>query len=187
MTKQTKATVKATVQHEDLKGIRYGTVCDTAAVDKAIEHAVGTVKKGRIAVQQAAVLILLHAYKHGDYRKATALVNALGNSVNGKALVAWFEAYGGLQVDEESGEFSGWLGKDFIKDQFEAAKATPWWTLKQVNPWKGFDLNKELQRVLDGYGKAVSKVEKGNGTADMVSTKVDPAVKAQLEALLKTL
>lgn len=179
-----KSTTRPAVQmHEDLKGVKYGTSADKAAVDKAIESAVKAVQKGRVEVQKAAVLILLHAYHHGDYRPASALVKALGNSVNQKALVDWFCTWGGLEVNAETEEFGGWNGKEFIKEYFEDAKATPWWTHKPQKAWAGFELDKELQKLLKRAAEAAVKAE-GAPKDVPFDLQVSGATRQQLMAIL---
>ena len=171
--------------HDELKGIRYGSDASAAGVQKAIDQAVSSIRKGRVDVQKAAVLILLHAYKYGDWRKANDLVNALGSSINACALVEWFKTFGGLLVDEEAGAFDDWCGADFIKEYFQDAKATPWWTLKKPNPWKGFDLNAELQKVLRAYKRAQDKAAASEEDAAKIQMQVDLDIAAQLKALLQ--
>lgn len=186
MTKQNSTQkVQSVKVHDELKGIRYGSDSSAAGIKKAIDVAVASVHKGRLDVQKAAVLILMHAEKYGDYTKANDLVNALGSSVNAAALVEWFVKFGGLTVDAEARCFAGWSGKDYIRAEFQKAKATPWWTLKQPNPWAGFDLNAELQRVLRAYKRAQDKAAESDEDAAKVQLAVDLDVAAQLKMLME--
>lgn len=129
------------------------------SVDQLIEQAINSAKSMREKVQLAAVAILIHAEKHGDWTKASDLVDGLGDGVNGAALVEWFKVYGGLIVDEKEGCFSGWKGADHIRKNFESAKATAWWELKKQSPYKGFDLIATLNRVVQQATNAQAKLE----------------------------
>lgn len=130
------------------------------SVDKAIEEAIVSLKTMRQRVQIAAVAVLMHAEKHGDYSKAQVLVEGLGNGINKASLQKWFVDFGGLAIDEESGNFSGWKGKEYIREQFENAKTTAWWEMKQAPAYKGFDLKAELGKVVERAEKALDKLNK---------------------------
>ena len=158
--------------------------CSTADVDKAVANAVSAVKSGRVAVQKAGIVILLHAYKHGDYSKATALVEALGNGINARALVEWFCKFGGLRTKDGEKGFNGWSGAEFIRDNLDKAKAFPWWTCKQENPWQGFDLQAQLERILKQVGKAADKALAEPDLADKVKLNVDADIKQRILNLL---
>lgn len=118
------------------------------SVDQLIASAISSVKSMREKVQVASVAVLMHAEKCGDYTKAQELVDGVGNGVNQNALVEFFVKYGGLIVDEEEGGFNGWKGATFIRDNFQNAKAQPWWELKKQSPYKGFNLHDELAKLL---------------------------------------
>lgn len=135
--------------------IKYVSPKDAAQVDGLIGKAVKSVAKARVDVQIAAVAILMHAEKHGDWTKANDLVKGLGNTINGAALVEWFCQYGGLTIDEDNDCFGGWSGADHIRDNFQAAKGKMWWELKQKSPFKGFDLDAALAKVVADHAKAV--------------------------------
>lgn len=130
-------------------------------VDQLITAAIDSAKTMREKVQVAAIAILIHAEKCGDYTKANDLVNGLGDGVNGAAIVEWFVQFGGLIVDAEEPKngFTGWNGKEYIKEQFQKAKATAWWELKKQSPWAGFDMAAEVEKLLKRYDNALKKVE----------------------------
>lgn len=142
-----------------MTAIKYVMPKDATELAKLCNKAVKSVQSARVSVQQAAVGVLFHAYKHGDYSAANTLVTDLGNTINGKALVEFFVKFGGLKVDEEKGAFIGWSGAKFIEDAFNDSKATMWWDLKQQQPFKGFDLEAALQRVLKQHKDTLEKVE----------------------------
>lgn len=126
--------------------IKYVFAKNVTELEAIQAKAVKSVNSARVLVQIAAVATIRHAFEHGDWTYAGKLVTALGNTVNGKALIEWFKVYGGLKADETG--FVGWSGKQYIEDNFEAAKAKLWWELKVANPFKGFDLEAALQKVI---------------------------------------
>lgn len=108
-------------------------------------------------MQIAAVATIKHAFDHGDWTYAQKLVDGLGNTVNGMALVEWFKLYGGLTLDDKG--FTGWSGKQHIEDNFQAAKDTMWWELKKANPFKGYSLEAQLQQLIKNHNAIVKKAE----------------------------
>lgn len=164
-----------------MKAIKYVFAKDVAGLEKLQANAVKSVQNARVSVQIAAVATIRHAFEHGDWTYAGKLVAALGNTINGKALVEWFKLYGGLKVDETG--FIGWSGADYIQDNFEKAKAGMWWELKASNPFKGFDLEAALQKVIKDHTAAQEKVV---GLTDADKAKVKLTVNdATIQAVLK--
>jgi hypothetical protein len=155
-----------------MTAIKYVMPNDANELATLCNKAVKSVQSARVSVQQAAVGVLFHAFKHGDYSAANTLVNDLGNTINGKALVEFFAKFGGLKVDEEKGAFIGWSGAEYIEDAFDDAKATMWWDLKQQQPFKGFDLEAALQRVLKQHKDTLEKVQ-GMTEEDQAKVKLD--------------
>lgn len=139
-----------------MKAIKYVFAKDVAGLEKIQAAAVKSVHNARVSVQIAAVATIRHAFEHGDWSYAGKLVQSLGNTINGKALVEWFKLYGGLKVDDTG--FIGWSGAKYIEDNFEKAKAGMWWELKAASPFKGFDLEAALQRVIKEHKAIADKV-----------------------------
>ena len=163
-----------------MKAIKYVFAKNAADLEKIQASAVRSVQSARVKVQVAAVATIRHAYDHGDWSYAAKLVEALGNTINGKALVEWFKMYGGLKVNDEG--FTGWSGKQFIEDNFEAAKSTMWWELKAQSPFKGFDLEDALKRVIAQHHKVVANMD-GMSEEDKAKVKLevnDETIKAVL-------
>ena len=105
----------------------------------------------------------------------------MGDTINGKALVEWFKLYGGLKTDDTG--FIGWSGKDHIEASFEKAKAGMWWELKATSPFKGFDLEAALQKVIKDHNAIQEKVI---GMTDDDKAKVKMVVNdATIQAVLK--
>lgn len=125
-------------------------------VDSAIDAGLAKNKKGNEAIQCAAIAVLIHAEKCGDYTKANRLVNE-AEGINSVGLVEFFKQFGGFTVSEGGEGFDGWKGKEYIRDNFQDAKATGWWTLKPQNPWKGFNFEAELQKLTVRADKALKK------------------------------
>ena len=124
----------------------------------------GAIKKygsARNAVQNAAVMVLIHAYKHGDYSQAQILCDGIGN----KQLVEWFKDFGGLTVDGNS--FSGWAGKEHIErmltpqkgEKRGAAQNTMYWDYKKPNIWSGHDDLKAAKSLIAKHNAAVKVLE----------------------------
>ena len=139
-----------------MKAIKYVFAKDAAGLEKIQAAAVKSVQSARVSVQIAAVATIRHAFDHGDWTYAGKLVEALGNTINGKALIEWFKLYGGLKTDDTG--FIGWSGKEYIENAFEKAKAGMWWELKAASPFKGFDLEAALQRVIKEHNAVADKV-----------------------------
>lgn len=163
-------------------------------VDQLIQAAITSANTMRAKVQVAAVAVLIHAEKHGDYTKANDLVNGLGDGVNGAALVEWFCKFGGLKVDTETPEngFTGWNGKEHIRANFSSAKAEMWWNLKKSSPWAGFNDIEAAKKVLTGYSNALKKVraaevEGDDAKAEELKANItaNTAFLAELDALIK--
>lgn len=164
-----------------MKAIKYVFAKDAAGLEKIQAAAVKSVHSARVSVQVAAVATIRHAYEHGDWSYAGKLVEALGNTINGKALVEWFKLYGGLKTDDTG--FIGWSGKEFIEANFEKAKAGMWWELKAASPFKGFDLEAALQKIVKDHAAITEKVV-GLSDEDKAKVKLD-VNDATIRAVLK--
>lgn len=130
------------------------TIHNREQSNKLIQSMIDNVKRHQTklqdSIQLCAVQILCHAYHFGDYRKANDLVSVLGNGIRASNLVKWFEEFGGLTKDAKG--FNGWKGKDYIKENLERAKKTPWHAMMpKENPFKGFNLEGEVKKLLTKY------------------------------------
>jgi len=138
--------------------INYILAANAEELDSQISAAIESASTMRERVQIAAVSILAHAEKHGDYTRAAILVDGLGEGVNQRALVEFFVKFGGLIVDEEDGGFNGWTGAEFIKEHFQDAKGTMWYTLKPLPVWSGYSLEDALNKVVNQHLKHQKKL-----------------------------
>lgn len=157
-----------------------------AQIDSRI-HAISTTASTlRDKVQECAILIAIHAAKHGDYSKANKLVDALGDGINGTALVEWFCKYVGLTASKDG--FDGWSGKEFIKDNLDLGKANKWYTCKKVNPFAGYDFDKALASLLkqaDTMAKARAKAVTEGDDAKASAIVINIDTLRQVRALSK--
>lgn len=161
--------------------IKYVMPNNAQHLDELCGRAFKSVKQARIDVQIAAVAVLMHAHKCGDWTKANYLVQGLGNTINGQSLVAWFIKYGGLKPCEETQQFIGWSGKEHIQANFQEAKKKLWWEERKPNAFKGFDLEEQLNRLLKRYQNALNKAE-----SEEDKEKVNAQVSEQtIQSLLK--
>lgn len=164
-----------------MAAIKYVFAKNAADLEKIQATAVKSVQSARVKVQIAAVATIRHAWEHGDYTYAQKLVDVLGNTINGAALVEWFKVYGGLTTGDEG--FTGWAGKKHIEDNFEDAKGKMWWDLAPRNPFKGYSLEDALQKVLAGHAKIVKGMDKMT-EEDKAKVNVE-ANSATIQAVLK--
>jgi hypothetical protein len=135
-------------------------------IKSLVQGAVKGYQKGRRGVQSAAVAVLLHAEKHGDYSQAEVLCEGVGN----KSLIKWFEDFGGLIVNPETKSFGGWKGANHINQKrFEAAKEQMYWEYKAENIWGGHDDLKIAKALITKHNAAVKHLEESPDDADKVS------------------
>lgn len=161
-------------------------------VDDHIKSAIKAAVSSRKLIQTAAVEILRHAEKCGDWTKANVLVSGLPNSVRKDSLVAWFVKFGGLRttisvedaenpdvtLDELMEGFQGWSGAEYIREHFQEAQDVYWDTVKKPSdPWKGFDLKAEIARLV---AKANKEAKAHKGEAEL---KIDADTLAALAVL----
>lgn len=142
-----------------------------------VAKAVKDYQKGRRGVQNASVLVLIHAAKHGDYSQSQILCDGVGS----KSLVEWFKDFGGLVV--EGDKFVGWSGADHIRDNFEQAKAQMYWEYKAVNIWGGQDDLKAAKALVTKH-KAAEKIVSEDATL-LSKAKFDTVLIAEIEAAIE--
>lgn len=162
--------------------IKYVITDDTAKVQKLQDAAIRSANKVRVQVQIALVATAAHIAKHGDYTMAQRIVDGLGNTVNGRAVVEWLVKYAGVTVAADGKGFGGLVKgfTDYIRQRFNTedakkvgmevgAKDCMWWELKQQNVFKGFSLEQALQQVIKRHTAAV---EQAGDHAELVQTEV---------------
>lgn len=149
-------------------------------VDAAIAAAVAGQSNANRLIQHAAIAVLCHAYKCGDYSKAQVLVDSL-EGANRKSLVDWFCKFGGLEKDGK--KFSGWKGKAYIKARSTEARETAWWGEKPDNPYAGFNFKDAIEAVISSQNKHL-KGAKGNDDKMALIQPATPEQIAQIRAIL---
>ena len=136
-------------------------------------------------VWTVAVSCLFHADKHGDVTLMQELINAMGRSQRRNAVIAWASAYGKFQPDAK--------GKNVVycranPTDLEGAKNESPWDFKPEQPFKPFDIETELKKLVKKAAKA-AKDNRNNVSADMVGklaalmNEDDVEVKDLLEAM----
>lgn len=134
--------------------IKYVITKNADELKTLISETIGYAKTMQEKVQICAVAILAHAEKHGDWTKANDLVNGLPNGVKRDSLVAYFEQNGGLISGDDG--FVAWSGADKIRKQFNDAKTKMWWTYKVKSPFSGFNLDDEIEKLIEKAQKRVN-------------------------------
>lgn len=178
--------------------IAYTLPKDNAELVKVQDSAIRAANSARNKIQLALVATVHHLAQHHDVRMARRLVDGLGDTVRGKALVEFLTKFGHLRVGEVTEERDGKnvVVTTFVtikgnadehnasvRETWEACKETMWWTLKQENPYKGFSLNDALKSVIKQAKAAQSKAAEG---ADNVSLDdVNDSVIREVLALCK--
>ena len=158
-------------------------------VKVVVQRAVANYQKGRRGVQNAAVLVLIHAQKHGDYSQAQVLCEGVGS----KQLVEWFKDFGGLKVNEETKSFDGWSGADHIAKSLTPkkgekqgiAQATMYWEYKKENIWSGWDDLKAAKSLIAKHNAAMKRLEENPEDAAKVSS--HPSLITALESAIEAI
>jgi hypothetical protein len=180
----------------DLNKIKYPAKTTATGIATLIQTAITNSNTANESIQIAAVSILSHAARTNDYRGANDLVKGLSNGVRKDALVEFFVAHG-LIVDNDNPE-SGFAGydKDKLKnaETLTHAKTHAWFNAKAAkNPFKGFDLTEQVQRVIK---KSETTQKKDLSPAEKKLVKIDSdllnalrsvrnATPAQLKQIIK--
>lgn len=169
--------------------IKYILPKDANELGKLRASAIRAAGSARTKIQIAAVATLHHAYVHGDWTQANNLVQGLSEGgIRRDALTQWFVTYGGLTIGTAEVEgknvkqFTGWSGKEYIKEYFNEAKSNFWdKAKKEADPFKEFDLQAELTKLLARAGKALKAVEgQDEVTQKRVKMEVNEATIKQL-------
>lgn len=172
-----------------------------AELDKVQDKAIRAATNARNLIQIALVATVHHLAVNHDVRVARRLVDGLHETVRGKALVQFLAQFGHLNVGEmevtdETGKatniitFTSIKGNaeehaQAVRESWQACKDTMWWSLKQENPYKGFNLQEYLNNGIRQYQAALKKVQAGEAGADKLVTDVNDATIRAILALCK--
>lgn len=164
--------------------MKYALPKNATELNKIIQSGIKSASTMRTKVQQAAVAILYHAYKCGDWTSANALVEGLGHGVKRDSLVEFFTVNGGLTIAEGAKEFTGWKGADFIKEKFEEAKENMWWDYKKQNPFAGFEAQKEFDKLIKRMESMQKMANDDPDAAEKIHLEVNEAAVRKLMGLV---
>lgn len=159
--------------------IKYITPKDAAHLTTIQAKAITSVNKARDLVQIALVATILHIARHGDRTVADQFVSGLGNTVNSAAVVEYLVTFGGLTVNDEGTGFGGWQGADYIKAKLDSAKEKMWWELKRANPFKGYNADAAIAKLVKDY-KAMQNKAEGEDADKINLTISEESIKALL-------
>ena len=147
--------------------IRYILPKTAADTNKLIDTAIKSAGATRQRIQMAAIGCLYHAYAHGDYTPCGRLVLGLADTgIRRDSLVKFLAGYGGLHLNTDPATrkekpFSGWEGKDYIKENFEEAKATMWdKVIEEKDPFVTADLQVALVTLIKKFNDLSAKAGK---------------------------
>jgi len=120
----------------------------SAIISKNIQSVSRTAETLRERVQRTGILIMLHAINHGDWTHANALVHALGDGINGKALESWLKDNLGLEIDSEAKAFCNWKGREHVIARLDMAKKVKWFQHKTQKAFEGWNLEAEMAKAI---------------------------------------
>lgn len=164
--------------------LRYAAVENMEAVEAAVLKGIESAKTMKQRVQYAAVALMIGSTFDAERALvlANTLANELGAGVKAEGLVKFMVDKAGFRLDAEGKAFESVKGEQWIRDNLEAAKATPWWTYAPATPFKGFQLNEELRNIIKKAKSAITTAEKDEKKAAKIS--VDVEMIRVLEALV---
>lgn len=122
-----------------------------ADLSKAIESIATRGKKLQEDIHSAAVSCLYHADKHGDVTLMQKLIEAVPAMSRKNALIAWCLEFGKFAASDDGRSVV--YSKEGVTD-IEAGATTPFWEFKPEAPFKAFDLQEELAKLIKKAEKA---------------------------------
>lgn len=133
-------------------------------------------KKGLVAPLLES---LRHVEKHGDYTVCTDVINSWKDAEcnfthEAKAAINWFVKYGGLTYDSESKAFTGWKGAVFIRDNFQNAKANPYYNGITIAKDPEFDLDVEIGKLVSKANKMMKVKAAADAAGKVVNICINP-------------
>lgn len=131
--------------------------------------------------------IVEHFKEHGDTSAMTLLHNVLHSAVRRNAIKNWCEAFAGMKFVAESKDKQGKVkpahfirNKDIPFEQIDldACRENSPWDFTPEPVWKGFDLKKELARLVK---RAEKEAEENAGNSKLV---IDEDVLAKVKEIV---
>ena len=147
--------------------------------------------KARNDAQIALVGMAYMAYKHGNWDPIKRYLSHDSVNVDKALQVKWACKFIGLELvdavvkNETTGKdnkikvFANWKGREYIKENFEAAKATMFWSFKQPDPMKAWDINAVIRQAINTKRAKQKKIAGGELTAEereLIKTNISPEV-----------
>lgn len=132
--------------------------------------------------------IIQHFKAHGDATAATTLYTVMHSAIRRKAIVTWFEFYGGMKFVAESKKDNKVKPAHFIRNKdisfddidLEAAGNESPWDLEPEPQFKGFDLMAQVKALI----KKAEKMAEAEVPEDQKDKVIIPSDKlAALKAL----
>lgn len=168
--------------------LKVGKAIPTAEVEKAIDLAIQSAGSARNNIQMAAMQIVRHIQRHGDYTLANKLVDGMPSGIKADSLVAYFREFACLKSGAES--FTGFRdglkheeAAGLIKKTWGKAQSTWWYSFgKKTNPHVDFDINKRLDALFKTLEKEAKKARE-TGNANIRTEPDDDHKKQVLEFL----
>lgn len=143
-------------------------------LDAAIVRVQDDSKTLQQRIQDVAVEIMLHCYKHNDFSRAQVLVDGLGDGIRKKGLVGWFNKVG-LDVNQENGCFNGFK-KAIMERNWAEYLTKGWWTCNPEQPFKLWDFDAELARLIKMAEKKANADDAARKKAELEGVEYQPLV-----------
>ena len=141
---------------------------DTAKAVAQIEAIKKAGDKLADSIHVVAVSALYHAEQHGDVTIMQRLVTALPGFARRNALLAWATAFGKFTINE-SGD-----NVDFNKhgkSDVEGALVKTFWDFKPEQPFKPFDLQAEMAKLVKRAEKAAKDERNSLDSDDLIEVR----------------
>lgn len=146
---------------------------------------VSKIEGGKQGIHDALIMAAQHIVEHGNWKIMNTLVKRLEESEKNltseaKAIVEWSVSYLGMSIDEETKEFSGFQGAQFIRDKFQEARKNPFWKKQKVEQPFEFDDIEAIYRLVESIKKAEKKAANENSKVT-----IHEGIQADLLAIAK--
>lgn len=154
-----------------MSDFRYPVMNNVEDVKHSIGLAIEAAKTMKKRVQYGAIGCMILAGKQGEedgkpYQQhaielANHLVEQLGNGIRGDGLVKFMVYKCGFVVNEadKKAGFIKVKGEEWIRENLEAAKETPWDTYAPSSPFKGFSMMEAFNKFVKDCDNAVKTAE----------------------------
>jgi hypothetical protein len=177
---------------EDIK-LRYAAVNTMDEVEAAVLKGIEAAKTMKQRVQYAAVALMIgstfKAEEGADktpadraVELANQLVNELGQGVKAEGLVKFLKDKGGFRLNTAGDSFASVKNAQWIRENLEEAKKTPWWSYAPATPFKEYTLTEEIRRIVKTAKAKIKHAEEHPEDAELVH--VDTNMINVLEALV---